>query len=149
VKRWTEAEIEALRRKMKQYEVEGKIKTRTHTIALPSETPCIPANKRGGRKSKYGAIKTEASGIKFHSRREAKRYMDLRMMEEAGEIKDLKRQVVYPIEVNGMKVCEYVADFVYEKGEIVVEDAKGYRTEMFNLKAKLMKAVHGVEVLLT
>lgn len=145
MKRWTEEELKALQEKRAKWEKEGKVKT--HRIALRNETFATPKNRQGGRKSKYGNIKTEAAGIKFHSRREAKRYMDLRLLEEAGEISKLERQVVYPIEINGLKVCEYVADFVYEKNGVVVEDAKGYKTDLFALKSKLMKAVHGIEVI--
>jgi hypothetical protein len=95
-------------------------------------------------------VKAEADGQLFASKQERGRWMDLRLEEKAGAIKDLKRQVVYPIEVNGLKVCDYIADFQYERdGRMVTEDAKGYRTDIFKLKSKLMRAVHGIEVLET
>lgn len=120
----------------------------THKIADDGGTKDGP--KKGGRKSKYGNIKAEADGQIFASKHERTRWMTLRLMEKAGGIKDLRRQVAYPIEVNGLKVCGYVADFVYDRGgELVVEDAKGYRTDVYRLKAKLMLAVHGITVLET
>lgn len=68
-------------------------------------------------------------------------------MLKAGLISNLRLQVPYQITVNGMKVCKYVADFVYEdKGVEIVEDVKGMKTPIYNLKKKLMKAVFGVVV---
>lgn len=129
-----------------EYEKRGAVTT--HTIARPGESR--EASKRGGRVSKYGNIKAEADGQIFASKRERGRWMDLRLEEKAGAIKNLQRQVAYQIDVNGVKVCSYIADFVYERAdELVVEDAKGYKTDVFMLKSKLMRAVHGIEVVET
>ena len=105
------------------------------------------------RRRKYGNQPVEVDGIRFDSKREAARWGILRLMEQAGEIRDLQRQVRFPLEVNGVKVTTYVADFTYrdpklplERGSFVVEDAKGCRTREYLLKRKLMKAIHGVEV---
>ena len=102
--------------------------------------------------SKYGARRTEVDGIMFASAKEARRYSELRLLQRAGEITDLTRQPRYPIVINDVKVCTYVADFSYlEKGaaRVTVEDAKGFKTDIFNLKRKLMWAVHNIEVLIT
>ena len=99
--------------------------------------------------SKYRAIPTDVDGVRFASRLEARRYQELRLMEAAGEIRDLELQPRYPLRVNGRLVCTYVADFRYwdvRAGRQVVEDAKGVRTSTYKLKAKLMKAVHDIEV---
>ena len=101
--------------------------------------------------SKYGNIRTEVDGIKFASKREAVRYSQLKLLERAGEIEGLRRQVPYQIEVNGQKVCKYVADAVYYApagplARLVVEDCKGVRTAIYRLKAKLLKAAHGIEI---
>lgn len=97
--------------------------------------------------SKYRNIQTLVFGEVLDSRREASRYLQLRAMQDAGEVKNLRRQVDYPIVVNGVKICKYVADFVYEQnGRQVVEDSKGYRTREYRLKKKLMKAVYGIEI---
>ncbi len=99
------------------------------------------------RRAKYGNKKTIIDGIKFDSKREAQRYGTLQLMLKAGLISNLRLQVPYQITVNGMKVCKYVADFVYEdKGVEIVEDVKGMKTPIYNLKKKLMKAVFGVVV---
>lgn len=99
------------------------------------------------KRSKYGNRKTEVDGLIFDSAREAKRWSELRLLERAGRIADLKRQVRYALDVNGQPICHYVADFVYRAdGQPVVEDAKGFRTDVYKLKAKLMKAVHSITV---
>ena len=111
--------------------------------------------------SKYRNVKTTLYGIAFDSKREAGRYAELRMLEQGGAISDLKTQVPYELVVNGVKVCKYIADFVYTVRNPsrtaggpfvldVVEDVKGMRAgaayQTFKLKAKLMKAVLGIEV---
>ena len=101
-------------------------------------------------KSKYGNKKCERDGLTFHSHKEANRYQELALLEKANQIRDLKRQKAYDIVINGMLVCRYIADFVYfQSGKEVVEDSKGYRTAVFQLKKKLMKAVHNIEILET
>lgn len=103
--------------------------------------------------SKYGAVRTEVDGISFASRKEARRYSELKLLERAGEIADLKLQPRYPLVVNGVKVCTYVADFSYHptfRGAVMaqatVEDAKGFKTPEYKLKAKLFAAIHGFPV---
>jgi len=99
---------------------------------------------------KYGNIKSEVDGIRFDSKLEARRYCVLKLLQQAGQISDLKLQVPYKLEINGSLVCKYVADFVYqENGQMVVEDSKGVETPEFKLKKKLMKAIHGIEIYLT
>ena len=100
------------------------------------------------RQGKYNAKKAEVDGFIFASRREANRYSELKLMEYAGEIKDLELQPKYPCEVNGQLVCTYIADFRYhlKSGREVVEDAKGVKTDVYRLKNKLVQALHGVVI---
>ena len=76
--------------------------------------------------------------------------MQLKMMRANGLINDFRRQVDFPLEVNGVHITIYRADFVveYPDGTTVVEDTKGVITEVFRLKKLLMKAIHGIEILL-
>ena len=71
-------------------------------------------------------------------------------MVKAGEIRNLERQVRFPIVVNGVKVCTYIADHVYdEMAGRVVEDVKSEFTRkdpVYRLKNKLMKACHGIDI---
>ena len=100
-------------------------------------------------RSKYGAQKTTVDGIEFDSKAEARRYGELRLLERSGRIKNLERQVRYDLEVNGVKIGFYKADFRYwdqASSQQIVEDVKGMRTPVFAIKAKLMKALHRVEI---
>jgi hypothetical protein len=102
------------------------------------------------KRFKFGNKPTVVDGIKFHSKREAKRYDALRLMERCHAISDLRRQVKYRLEVNGVLIATYTADFVYKQlGEEVVEDVKGYPNDRWPMKKKLMKAIHGIEILET
>lgn len=98
--------------------------------------------------AKYKNKRTEVDGLVFASQKEARRYQELKLLERAGEIFDLMWQRPFQIEVNGVEICKYVADFTYiEKGGWdVVEDVKGVLTPVYKLKKKLMLAVHGVEI---
>lgn len=83
----------------------------------------------------------------FASKKEWRRFNDLALLQRLGHISALKVKTRWPIVVNDVKVCDYEDDFNYiEKGELVVEDTKGVRTPVYRLKAKLMKAVHGITV---
>lgn len=106
-------------------------------------------------KSKYHATKAVVDGITFDSKREAKRYHELKLMERAGAIKNLQRQVRYELipafDAGGKhyRPTSYVADFVYvdtKSGEEVVEDCKGFRTEVYKLKAKMFAHKYGVSI---
>ena len=99
--------------------------------------------------SKYGNRRTEVDSIVFASKREAERYQNLCLLEKAGEISDLSCQPRFPLVVQGMKVCTYVADFEYREKDnpvLVVEDVKGHKTREYVLKKKLMKALYGIDV---
>ena len=102
----------------------------------------------GAEMSKYRNVPTTYFGIRFHSKKEAERYLVLRSLQEENKISDLQLQVAYPVIINGVKICDYKADFVYHVGTggIVVEDVKGVRTPEYKLKRKLIRAVYGVVI---
>ena len=88
-------------------------------------------------------------GRRFPSKAEGRRYEELRKGERAGIFRDLKCQPRFPIVINGQKVCDYVADFKYydvERNREVIEDVKGMKTPIYNLKKKLVLAVLGLEI---
>ncbi len=105
-----------------------------------------------GKPSKYRAKRIVVDGITFDSKKEAKRWQELRLLERAGEISNLERQV--PIKLNGQngpimtdsgkKQRTYVADFRYidwsKGGAWVIEDAKGFETPEFKLKRAVLAA---------
>ncbi len=113
---------------------------------------------------------TTSDGVKHDSKKEAKRWCELRLLERAGKIKDLQRQVEFELipeqreayarySKSGKRLtdgtrlverkCSYVADFVYhnvETGKKVVEDTKGVRTRDYIIKRKLMLYVHNIRI---
>ena len=121
---------------------------------------------------KYGNRKVEFEGNVFDSRKEYRRYQELRLLEHAGKIRDLKRQVKFVLipaqrEVTNEvyksgknkgcfkkgklleRECAYIADFTYfdvEKQKLVVEDTKGVRTKDYVIKRKLMLYMHGISI---
>jgi hypothetical protein len=107
------------------------------------------------REHKYHAEPQVVDGARFDSKRESTRWGWLQLRVKVGEIRDLQRQVEYPINVTNMETGEiiycgaYVADFVYVEvasGAKVVEDSKGVRTAVFILKKKLVEALYGIHI---
>lgn len=116
--------------------------------------------------TKYKSKATDVDGIVFQSKREAKRYIQLKQLQESGEITDLQRQVKFlliPKQVEPDKVgpkggitkgrviereVAYIADFTYRdvEGNLIVEDTKGVRTQDYIIKRKLMLERHGIRV---
>jgi hypothetical protein len=103
--------------------------------------------------SKYRNVKTVVDGITFDSRAEARRWRTLRMLERVGEIINLRRQVKFSLDVNGVHICDYVCDFIYghcrqSRPITVIEDVKSIATmtPAYRLKKKLMKAIYGIEI---
>ena len=96
--------------------------------------------------TKYRAKKTEIDGIKFDSKKEAKRYIALRELEKQGNIGKLILQPRFLLQEgfrkNGKayRKIEYVADFMYEQdGKLIIEDVKGIKTDVYKLKQKLFE----------
>jgi hypothetical protein len=101
------------------------------------------------KKDKYRSNKTTVDGIEFHSRKEATRYSQLRLLLKCGEIGLLRMQVPYELNPGGSHSLKYIADFVYiisSTGQEIVEDAKGFRTQEYIKKRRLMKKVHGISI---
>lgn len=118
-------------------------------MRLPERTKGEASELRGEEPlpSKYHNVQTIVDGITFDSRREATRYAELKLELLAGAITDLKLQVTFSLDIDGIHICDYVADFVYQRdGQQVVEDAKGKRLELFRIKKNLMWAIHKIDV---
>ncbi len=104
----------------------------------------VRLTKAAPKRSKYGNVKTDG----FDSKHEAKVYTDLKLLEKLGEVRGLRRQVPYEIQVGGQTICKYVADFVFQEApcwETVVADAKSAATRKnraYRIKAKLMAALY-------
>lgn len=97
--------------------------------------------------NKYYNKKITIDGIEFDSKKEGNYYLKLKMLEKAGKIKDLRLQVKYELLPNfkfnnkTIRSINYIADFVYydiEQAKEIIVDTKGYRTEVYKLKKKMM-----------
>ena len=119
------------------------------------------------QRNKYRNEKVTFKGFVFDSKKEARRYSELLLLERAGAITDIQMQVKFVLiptqrepdtigKRGGIhkgklleRECSYVADFVYKDlktGETVVEDTKGMRTEAYIIKRKLMLKIHGIKI---
>ena len=97
-----------------------------------------------GEYNKYKNTKVVIDGHTFDSKKEAKRYSELKLMQKAGIIKDLELQPKFLLQpkfkLNNKteRAIYYIADFRYRRGDkTIIEDVKGTRTEIFKLKRKL------------
>lgn len=121
-------------------------------------------------RNKYNARKIAVDGEVFDSKKEYHRYLELRLLEKSGVIRDLHRQVRYDLipearepdrygprgGIHRGRLIErgvaYIADFVYYTvlpsgdEELVVEDCKGMRTDDYKIKRKLMLFIHGIRI---
>ncbi|MCR9215282.1 MAG: DUF1064 domain-containing protein [Proteobacteria bacterium] len=98
---------------------------------------------------KYRNIPVEEDGIRFDSKKERNRYLELKILKQHGIIANLELQPSFQLTAHGFPICKYRADFSYqEKGKLVVEDVKSKATitPVYRLKKKLMKAEHGIEI---
>lgn len=102
--------------------------------------------------NKYFNKKVMVDGIKFDSKKESKRYIELKLLKKAGLIKELELQKVFELQpkyINNkgehIRAITYKADFYYydiKKEKYIVEDTKGYRTDTYKLKKKLFEYVY-------
>lgn len=96
------------------------------------------------KRTKYNAVLTEVEGIKFQSKKEARYYMDLKARVHMGEVKYFLRQVPFDL-IGGIK---YRVDFmeVLADGRIVYVDVKGYRTETYRMKRRMVEASYPIKI---
>lgn len=116
----------------------------------------VAAQRERSAKKKYNNQPTERNGIKFDSRKEAKRYEELMFLRQAGEIDNLKLQPQFTLQESYMtpegervRAIRYVADFSYTQGsQMVVEDvkSKATATAQYKMKKKLMQERFGISV---
>ncbi len=114
------------------------------------------AGAKPKRPPKFKNKRCVVDGQKFDSQAQARRYLALRQLERAGQIAELAREVKYEFVVNGVVICGARFDFAYlENHRRVVEDVKGYINkkhpmfQVFQIKVRLLKALHGIDVRVT
>jgi len=98
--------------------------------------------------TKYSAKPVQLDGYRFASQAEAARYQELELARRANAISGLKVHPRWSLEVKGILVAYYEADFRYqdERGRAIVEDVKGVATPVYKLKKRLMRALYGIEI---
>ena len=98
--------------------------------------------------NKYGNKKVVVDGMDFDSNLESERWKELRILEKANLIKDLRRQIKFELQPSYKKndktiqSIKYIADFMYydlNKKQFVVEDTKGFKTDVYKLKKKIFE----------
>lgn len=103
------------------------------------------------RESKYKSKKVVIDGITFDSKKEANRYKELKILKSAGVIECLELQKIFELQPSFKKngktyrKITYKADFYYfdnEKGKYIVEDVKGFKTEVYKLKKKMFEYIY-------
>lgn len=101
--------------------------------------------------SKYNAVRTVVDNITFDSKKEAARYVELKILESAGQIVSLELQPVFQLLVkSGRSVGKYRADFKYydcQKRDWVIEDVKGVKTAVYRLKKRIVEEVYGIKII--
>ena len=143
--RMTQEEVDAHQRRVwseaeKAFHVEPRWPKRrpTPNTALISEAAT--------KKTKFKNIRVKNDDGKFDSKWDAERYQQLQLLEKAGEIRDLRPQVAFPLMAGEEMIGAYVADAVYfdvKRNRKVVEDAKGCKTPLYRWKARHFKAQYG------
>jgi len=95
-------------------------------------------------KHKFKARRTNVDGIKFSSKKEANRYNILKLLQKSGDILFFLRQVPFHLP-GGVK---YVCDFLifWANGDVTIEDVKGFKTEIYKAKKKMVEALYPVEI---
>lgn len=93
-------------------------------------------------KHKFKARRTNVDGIKFSSKKEANRYNILKLLQKSGEILFFLRQVPFHLP-GGVK---YVCDFFifWANGDVTIEDVKGFKTESYKAKKKMVEAIYPI-----
>lgn len=144
--RWTQHDVDEFLARQRTPDHRGLQTTGSKPIASPAPPP-------KATRPKYGNTKvTDAEGNVHDSTKEYRRWCELELRARAGEISQLHRQPVFEIVVNGVLVCRYIADASYVEtasGRRITEDCKSAITRknpVYRLKAKLLKATHGITI---
>ena len=130
-------------------------------LIAPDLAPAAALEAPVPKPNKFHAEPIHVAGVRFASRKEAARYLELKLMSKAGAIDELTLQPVFPLHVMEVwrsqvpiritTVGKFTADFMYrdlQTGEIVIEDVKSTatKTEAYRLRKRIAEAVHGVTI---
>lgn len=98
--------------------------------------------------NKYRNRKITIDNIVFASQKEGRRYSELKILQKIGTITDLRLQHPFHFQIGNCKIAKYIADFTYYDRDngFIVEDCKGFKTPVYRLKRKLMKALYQIDI---
>ena len=95
-------------------------------------------------------VERTMDGIVFASKKELKRYAELKLLQRAGEVQDLELQPEFRVSINDQHYCTYTADFAYtQKGERIVEELKSTGTAKdaaYRLRKKAAELFYGIKI---
>lgn len=97
--------------------------------------------------NKYGANSSIYNNIAYHSKKEAGYAQELDLRVRAKDIKSWERQIPIVIKINDFKICTYWVDFLihHNNGNKELVEVKGFETDLWRIKRKLLEAVYLVE----
>ena len=95
-------------------------------------------------KHKFYAKPTELDGIRFSSKKEAKRYIELKTLQSSSEVLFYLRQVPFHLPGNIRYVCDFMV--FWANGEITIEDVKGMKLPLYEAKKKILEATYPIEI---
>ena len=96
-------------------------------------------------KHKFRAIPKKKKKNKFASRKEARRYRELRLLEKSGELLFFLRQVPFHLPANVKYVCDFLC--FWQDDTVTIEDVKGIKTPLYVLKKKQVEAIYPVKIM--
>ncbi len=147
--RWSEIELAEVLSRNPQVRISRGVAASKPTSASSTIPPLEPEKPVTARKYRNEPVTHE--GMKFDSKKEFQRFLDLSVMERAGVISELTCHPKYVFEHNGVRIASYKADFAYfdGNGAVVVEDVKSEpsKTQAYRLRKKMMKAFFGISVI--
>ena len=96
-------------------------------------------------KHKFRAVRCEYDGIKFASKKEGKRYLELKLLQKSGEVIFFLRQVPIHLSASVKYVCDYL--IFWASGNVTFEDVKGMVTPMYLAKKKMVEAIYPIKII--
>ena len=139
--RWNEADLAT-----RGYSSKGK---RTVMAKSTPKSCAVTSAPTGKRKNKYNNKRQMYKGLRFDSKMELTRWLQLEQLLAVGAIRDLRHHTRFPLTVNNIKIATYECDAEYwmeADGMHIVEDTKGVATPAFKIKKNLMKAIYSIDV---
>lgn len=144
---------------LKKARAEGRITEGRPVSVTLGQAEVVPPPEEKAKRSKFGNVASVIDGLRFDSKKEARRWVELLTLQKAGTIRNLRHHVRFDLVVNGVKISHYTADAVYEEyvkekdnWREIVEDTKSEssyvnrRDRSYGIRKKLMKALYNINI---